>query len=109
MDTVSRGEMVKSDLGRLITKRHDQRLSEEQSRLEDGWAESCRRHAEEERKEKLIDRYLYHEEHIGRLDRTFGVLRVEHEAKRDRAAAALLAHGINAQTLLENPNGKDVA
>ena len=106
---VARTEQIESDLNRLIEKRHDQRVSEEQGRIEDEWAESCRRHAEEERKEKLIDRYLYHEEHIGRLDRTFGVLRVEHEAKWDRAAAALLAHGINAQTLLENPNGKDAA
>jgi hypothetical protein len=39
---IVRSEAVESDLDRLITRRHDQRVSEEQGRIEDGWAESAR-------------------------------------------------------------------
>jgi hypothetical protein len=42
VDTVSRGEMVESELDVLIRRRHDQRVSEEQGRIENGWAESAR-------------------------------------------------------------------
>jgi hypothetical protein len=41
---VSRGEAVEHDLDRLIERRHDQRAaSEEQRRIEDGWAQNTAR------------------------------------------------------------------
>ena len=43
VDTLNRSEQIEPDLERLITKRHEQRVSEEQGRVEDLWAESVRR------------------------------------------------------------------
>ena len=88
---ISRAETVERELDGLIRRRHDQRAAENRHRpSEELYEESCRRHAEEEARQKLVAIYRFEVEHLARLDNTFGVLREEHEAKRDRAAAALL-------------------
>ena len=84
MDTVTRGEMVESDLDRLITKRHDQRVSEEQGRVEDGWAECVRRH-HAQRQEALAWQWLeYHQRRQRAHRQTFALLDAHHEAEIQR-------------------------
>ena len=68
---------------------------------EELWAESVRRHNEQQRQENLIRDYLYRTEHIGRLRRTLDTLIAGHADKRRRDAEELeAAYGIRAETLL---------
>ncbi len=66
--------MVEKDLDRLITKRHDQRVSEEQGRIEDGWAESVRTF-NAKRQEALCWEWLrFHQRQLNNCKRTFALL-----------------------------------
>jgi hypothetical protein len=108
---VAKVNAIEGELDSFVKRRDEEPRRDEGERpVEEIWAKSCRRYAEARECQKQAALYLYHDAHIGRLDRNFGVLRAEHEVKRDRAAAKLLAYGVVAQTLLEaNSNGKDAA
>ena len=103
MDTVARGEMVESELASLIRRRDTHRRQTEGERLEEELYEpSVRAYRQTCEQGNLIREYLFNVEHIGRLSRTFDDLIAQHRLKADRAAAALSAHGIDAETLTEN-------
>ena len=102
MDTVTRGETIESELDGLIRRRHDQRLSEEQGRVEDGWAESVRRHHAHQQQELARQWLDYHVARQRANRRTFSLLDAHHEAEIRRYSELL---GIDAP----EPNGKDAA
>jgi len=108
---VAKVNAIEGELDSFVKRRDEGRRRDEGERpAQEIWAVSCRHYIEARECQKQAALYLYHGAHIGRLDRTFGVLRAEHEVKRDWAAAKLLAYGVVAETLLEaNPNGKDAA
>ena len=102
MDTVSRGEMVESDLDRLITGRYAQRVSEEQGRVENLWAESVRCH-HAQRQEALARQWLeYHQQRQRAHRKTFALLDAHHSAEIEKYQAML---GIDTP----ESNGRDAA
>ena len=92
MDTVSRSEQVESDLDRLITKRHAERVSEEQARIEDGWAESVRRHHAQRQEELAWEWLRFHQRQLNNRKRTFTLLDAHDRAEIARYERIL---GIN--------------
>ncbi len=74
VDTVARSEQVEADLDRLITKRHDQRVSEEQGRIEDGWTESVRAFNARRREALYWEWLRYHQRKLNNRRRTFALL-----------------------------------
>jgi hypothetical protein len=92
VDSVTRGEMVEADLDRLITRRHDQRVSEEQGRIEDGWAESVRVHNARRQKALCWEWLKYHQRKLNNCRRTFALLDAHDRAEIARYERIL---GIN--------------
>ena len=86
---VARGAQVEAELDRLITKRHETRVSEEQRRVEDGWAESVRRH-HAQRQEALAWQWLeYHQRRQRAHRKTFALLDAHHAAEIAKYEAML--------------------
>ncbi len=84
VDTLSRGEMVESELDRLITKRLETRVSEEQRRLEDAWAESVRAHNVHRDAELRAAWCSYHRDQAARHRATLEALITHHETEAAR-------------------------
>ena len=84
MDTKTRGEQVEADLDRLITKRHDLRMaSEEQTRIEDGWAESVRVYNALQEAQSREAWAEYHRSAAERIERTAAQIAAEHRARAE--------------------------
>ena len=78
VDTVSRAEMVESDLDRLITKRDTQRRETEGHRpSEEMYEEGCRRLAEQ-RQQELAQLWLEHHQRQLRSHQLTSALLVRH-------------------------------
>ena len=92
MDTVSRGEMVESELDGLIRRRHDQRVSEEQGRIEDGWAESVRAHHARRREELCWEWLRFHSRQLRNHETTSALITSHHRTEIARYERIL---GIN--------------
>ena len=86
---IARGETVESDLTRLIEKRHDQRVSEEQSRIEDGWAESVRAHHARRQQDLAWQWLRYHVARQRAHRHTFALLDAHHSAEIEKYEAML--------------------
>ena len=103
MDTVTRAEMVESDLDRLITKRDTQRRETEDHRpSEEMYEEGCRLHAEQ-RQQELAQLWLEHHQRQLRSHQLTSAFLVRHHCQEIAKYQALL--GINGP----EPNGKDAA
>lgn len=81
--------MVESDLDRLITKRHQKRVSEEQGRVEDGWAESVRAFNARRQQELCWEWLRYHVARQRAHRKTFALLDAHHEAEIAKYEALL--------------------
>ena len=76
---ISRGEAVEHELNRLIEKRHDQRIAnEEQRRIEDEWAQSTARYDAERRRELREAWASFHEDQAARHHAALGALITHH-------------------------------
>jgi hypothetical protein len=85
VDTVARGEMVESELDRLITKRHDERVKSEAERLEEElWMPSERAYFARLEDQKRQERLEFHEAHATRLRNTLEGLISHHEAEAEK-------------------------
>jgi len=90
VNTVARGEQVEADLDRLITKRHDLRMaSEEQTHIEDGWAESVRTYNARRQRELCWEWLRYHVARQRAHRKTFALLDAMHEAAIQRYSQLL--------------------
>jgi hypothetical protein len=82
---MSRGEAVEHELNRLIEKRHDQRAaSEEQRRIEDGWAQSTARYNAERQLELREVWAAFHEDQAARHHAVLKVLITYHQAEAQK-------------------------
>jgi ABC-type phosphonate transport system ATPase subunit len=74
------GEAVESELDRLITRRHDARVSSEGERqAEEMWQESVKRYEEKRRQIARAEWHLHHTAQAERLRRTLEALASHHE------------------------------
>ena len=74
------GEAVESELDRLITRRHDARVSSEGERqAEEMWQESVKRYEEERRQVARLEWHLHHTAQAERLRWTLEGLIAHHE------------------------------
>ena len=79
------GEAVEAELDRLITRRHDARVSSEGERLaEEMWRESERRHAERRREEMRAAWCEHHQGQAARLRTVLEELIAGHEQQAER-------------------------
>ncbi len=86
---VAKVNTVESELDGLICRRHETRVSEEQGRVEDGWAESVRCH-HAQRREALAWQWLeYHQRRRRAHRKTFALLDAHHEAEIQRYSEML--------------------
>ena len=84
LDTVARTEMVESELDGLIRRRHETRVSEEQGRIEDGWAPSVRAHRERQEAARRAEWCEYHQDQAARHRATLEALAAYHESEAAR-------------------------
>jgi hypothetical protein len=86
---IARGEATEKELDRLITRRHDARVSSEGERqTEEMWQESVRRYEEKRRQMARLEWHLHHTAQAERLRRTLEALATHHEDE----AAKLMEH-----------------
>ena len=79
-----RGEMVESDLDRLITKRHDQHAAENGHRpSEELWAESERAFDARREAESREAWAAYHRSAAERIERTAAQIAAEHRVRAE--------------------------
>ena len=79
------GEDVEAELTRLITRRHDARVSSEgERRAEEMWQESERRYQERRRAAARVEWRLHHTAQAERLRRTVEELASHHESEAAR-------------------------
>jgi hypothetical protein len=82
---ISRGEAGEHELNRLIEKRHDQRIAnEEQRRIEDGWVKSTARYDAERRRELRAAWVAFHENQAARHRTVLGALITHHQAEAQK-------------------------
>ena len=87
---VAPGEAVESELDRLITRRHDQRLKDEGHRpSEELWAASERAYFARRDEERRLERLTYHEGQAARLSGALGALVAYHEAEAEKCRSQL--------------------
>ena len=74
------GEATEKELDRLITRRHDARVSSEGERqAEEMWQESVKRYEEKRRQMARLEWHLHHTAQAERLRRTLEALASHHE------------------------------
>jgi hypothetical protein len=79
LDEMAAVEKVEAELDAFITRRA-LKMNPEQQRVEDGWAESTRKHNERLRQERLWDRLDYHRRQLEAHTRTFERLIKRHKS-----------------------------
>ncbi len=82
---ISRGEMVEGELDRLVTRRHDARVSSEGERqAEEVWQESVRRYNARKSEEMRAAWCEHHQGQAVRLRVVLEALIVRHEEQAER-------------------------
>jgi hypothetical protein len=77
---IARGEATEKELDRLITRRHDARVSSEGERqAEEMWQESVKHYEEKRRQMARLEWHLHHTAQAERLRRTLEALASHHE------------------------------
>jgi hypothetical protein len=101
VDTVARGEMVESDLDRLITKRDKERRRDRGEREREAlWAASVRRHHARRRQELAWEWLRHHERQLNNQRTTFAILERHHRQEIAKYETMLGLDG-------PGPNGKE--